>query len=181
MKMKSIVIALLILTLVSQAQSQIAFPDSIHLPLSQDSTHLMGSWKGKRILVVNVSTSGTHANQLFLMDSLQRRFADSNLIVLACPSRDLETEFRSPQLVTLLLTDLGFQFRFSNTITVKGTGAHPFYQWLTHAELNGISNFEINSDFSKFLINSSGTIVGYFGPDIGPLDPPLLAAIRAAP
>ncbi|KAF8072821.1 GPXMC1 [Scenedesmus sp. PABB004] len=47
-------------------------------------------------------------------------------------------------------------------VEVNGSGADPVFDWLKK-EKGGIFNSELKWNFSKFLINREGAVVGRFG------------------
>ena len=46
---------------------------------------------------------------------------------------------------------------------------HPIYSWLSNKKLNGWNNKSPVWNFSKYLIDTDGTLIGLWGPSIDPL------------
>ncbi len=63
-------------------------------------------------------------------------------------------------------------------ISVKGETKCEVYQWLTEKELNGISDFEVQWNFHKFLIDEQGSLVKEVTPEILPIDESILTWIK---
>jgi glutathione peroxidase len=52
-------------------------------------------------------------------------------------------------------------------IDVNGSGAHPLYQYL-RAEKSGLLGSSIKWNFTKFLVDRSGKVVGRYAPTATP-------------
>ena len=62
-------------------------------------------------------------------------------------------------------------------IDVNGDGAHPLYKWLKTQKRGFLGTSGIKWNFTKFLVDRSGKVVGRFGPTVKP--EALKAAIEA--
>jgi glutathione peroxidase len=60
---------------------------------------------------------------------------------------------------------------------VKGPSQHPVFKWLSDPAQNGWNDRAPVWNFSKYVIDESGRLVGYFGPAIDPLDPAFITAL----
>jgi glutathione peroxidase len=64
-------------------------------------------------------------------------------------------------------------------VDVNGTDRHPLYtELVTAADSDGNAG-DIQWNFEKFLLDSSGKVVGRFRPTTTPEDPAVIAAIEA--
>ena len=54
----------------------------------------------------------------------------------------------------------------------------PLFNWLTQKDLNDAVNNTVSGDFTKYLIDTSGKLVGIFNPEIDPLNNILQDAIK---
>lgn len=52
-------------------------------------------------------------------------------------------------------------------VEVNGEGAHPLYQWLTGAH-GDIPAGEIGWNFTKFLLDRDGAVIGRYASDVEP-------------
>ena len=62
-------------------------------------------------------------------------------------------------------------------VEVNGAQAHPLFQFLTQAKPGILNTESIKWNFTKFLINRQGEVVGRYAPTTKPSD--LLAEIEA--
>jgi glutathione peroxidase len=63
---------------------------------------------------------------------------------------------------------------------VKGSDTTPLYQFLTDKSANPGSGGEIQWNFTKFLVDRDGKVVGRFEPAVTPDSPELTGAIEKA-
>jgi len=47
---------------------------------------------------------------------------------------------------------------------VKGDEIHPLYSWLTSKEENGLEDSKVAWNFQKYMIDSSGDLIGHVSP-----------------
>jgi glutathione peroxidase len=65
-------------------------------------------------------------------------------------------------------------------ISVSGASKHPFYRFLTEKTTNPEHGKEVSWNFSKFLIDKTGKVVGSYEPGVVPENPSLVGAIETA-
>jgi glutathione peroxidase len=53
----------------------------------------------------------------------------------------------------------GVSFQMFDKIEVNGPGAHPLYQWLTHAAPGILGTEAIKWNFTKFLVGRDGKVI----------------------
>ena len=121
--------------------------------------------QGKVILVVNVASKCGFTPQYQGLEELYQRYHEQGFIVLAFPCNQFsQQEPGSDQEIQQFCElNYGVSFPISRKIEVKGLGADPLYQWLTH-EKKGRLGASIKWNFTKFLINRSGQVVARFAP-----------------
>lgn len=121
--------------------------------------------QGKVILVVNVASKCGFTPQYQGLEELYQRYHEQGFIVLAFPCNQFsQQEPGSDQEIQQFCElNYGVSFPISRKIEVKGLGADPLYQWLTH-EKKGLLGASIKWNFTKFLINRSGQVVARFAP-----------------
>lgn len=163
------------------AQSPLVSVYSIKVPLANgtDTLNLSG-WQGKKILVVNTSSQSDFVQQYAQLEQLYQQFKDSGLVILACPSNSFGTEpYSNQQVMNFCNTTYGINYKLSTKVNITGTSLAPLFEWLTKKDKNGVMDRLIRNDFTKFLINGQGQLVGFFDGSIPPMDSKVLQAIRA--
>ena len=137
----------------------------------------MAQFQGKKVLLVNIATGSSRVSQLQQLQQLQEQYADS-VVVIGFPSSSFGLETRSnAEIKQFCQTQYGATFTLASKMPVAGVEKQPVYQWLTTLSQNGVINQEVNGDFQKYLINSSGSIIGVYSGVVSPLDSAIVNSI----
>lgn len=154
---------------------------TIKVPLVNGIDSLqLNTWQGKKILIVNTASQSNYVSQFAQLEQLYQQFKDSNLVILACPSTSFGNEpYNNQQVSTFCTQVIPVTYKVSAITNVLGTNMSPLYLWLTSKSQNGVFSKVLGSDFSKFLINGQGQIVGFFAGSVSPVDNSIINAIRA--
>ena len=64
-------------------------------------------------------------------------------------------------------------------VAVKGENISEIYKWLTHKSLNSVSDYEIEWNFHKFLINEEGKLVQEIKPPVEPINESILTWLKS--
>ncbi len=141
----------------------------------------MADFKGRPILIVNVASKCGFTSQYKHLQALYTSFSDQGLVVLGVPSNDfMGQEPGSNRDIALFCSgEYGVTFPMLEKTSVKGPLLHPLYHYLTTQEANTKWNGKIKWNFTKFLIDPSGTIINRFSSSTSPQDEPIQQAIRA--
>jgi glutathione peroxidase len=139
-------------------------------------------YAGKTLLVVNTASKCGFTGQYKGLQELYTAYKDRGFIVLGFPSNDFlhQEPGTNEEIASFCKTNYGVTFPMFGKISVKGSGQHPLYTYLTLKETNPEFSGKISWNFNKFLIAPDGQIANRFGSRINPLDPKLVAAIEAA-
>lgn len=150
------------------------------LNLDETDTIDFSSFKGKKVLLVNVASKCGYTYQYEGLQKLYEAHSDS-LVVIGFPCNQFM--FQEPgskeKIAEFCSATYGVTFPMTTKIKVKGDSAHPIYQWLTNKELNGVDNYKVKWNFTKFLVNEEGELIGQWDSKVKPEDPAILAAIKS--
>jgi len=117
-------------------------------------------YKNKVIIVVNVASRCGFTNQYEGMQELWKKYKDQGLVVIGVPANNFNQEPGSNQEIkTFCETTFGVNFPMTKKVSVKGSNAHPFYEW---AKLNYGSKAIPKWNFHKIIINKNGKISNAF-------------------
>ncbi len=133
---------------------------------------------GGPVLVVNVASKCGYTGQYEGLQALYEEYGARGLRVVGFPCNQfLGQEPGSPEEIRAFCTDeYGVTFPLMEKVEVKvGEGQSPVYQFLgtVSGELPGWN-------FAKYLVGRDGRTVTFFGTQVAPDDPALVAAIEAA-
>ena len=135
----------------------------------------MSVFKDKKVLIVNVASECGFTPQYESLQKLYDLYKD-DLYILAFPSNDfLKQEPGSNQEIKKFCqVNYGIKFDIFEKISVKGNNLHPIYEWLSNSNLNGWNNQPPIWNFSKYLIDKDGSLIGFWGPKVDPLSSKIL-------
>ena len=143
--------------------------------INGEKLHL-ADYRGKAILVVNTASYCGFTKQYDGLQALWQNYRDKGLIVLGVPSNDFggQEPGSKDEIKEFCAVNFNIDFPMSDKLTVKGSAAHPFYQWL-EAETGAAPKW----NFHKFLIAPNGRAVGDFSSLTKPQSKKLLRAVEA--
>lgn len=133
------------------------------LPLSQ--------YRGKKLLIVNTASDCGYTNQYNELERLYEKYGD-RLAVLGFPANDFKQQEKGSdaEIATFCKRNFGVTFPLvKKSSVVKGAQQHPVYQWLSDSTKNGWCNVAPRWNFSKYLVDENGVLLGYFDPSVPPL------------
>lgn len=142
-----------------------------------DGTKLdLSDWRGRPVLVVNTASFCGFTHQYRDMQALHEEFADDGLVVLAVPSEDFNQEYsNNDDVAQFCRVETGLTFPITEITPVRGSAAHPFYQWLAQDHRKAP-----NWNFNKALIGPDGELVGFWGSSTRPTARAITSEIRRA-
>lgn len=115
-------------------------------------------WRGQPVLVVNTASRCGFTKQYDGLQALYDTYGDQGLVVLAVPSNDFRQELGNAEDVKEFCeVNFGLTIPMTDIIRVKGSRAHPFYQWV--AETDG---FKPRWNFNKILLAPDGSVAATF-------------------
>ena len=131
----------------------------------------MSSFKGKKVLVVNVASQCGYTPQYEGLQKLYETYSDS-LVVLGFPSNDFlwQEPGSNSEIKTFCQRTYGVTFPMFSKIHVKGRKQHPIYDWLSDSKLNGWNDENPSWNFNKYLLDEKGNLIEWFGANLEPLD-----------
>ena len=152
----------------------------LKVKLSSGNELLFEKFKGKKILIVNTASSCGFTPQFAMLQDLQNKYNDK-LVVLGIPSNDFKEQEKGndKEIEQFCQINYGVQFQLTTKLKVtKGPGQNPIHEWLSSASQNGWNNQDPTWNFSKYLIDENGKLVGFFASAIEPSDKSILDLIE---
>lgn len=138
----------------------------------------LAEYKGKVVLVVNVASQCGYTPQYEGLEKLYEKYGEKGLVVTGFPANDFGAQEPGPdsEIATFCTSKYGVKFPMFSKITVKGSGKHPLYAFLTQAPPAG----EVKWNFEKFLVGKDGQVIGRFPSSVEPQSDTLVQAIEKA-
>ena len=131
----------------------------------------LSDYRGKVVLVVNTASKCGSTPQFEGLEKLYADLADQGLVVLGFPSDQFaHQEFDDDkETADFCQLNYGVTFPMFRKIDVNGKDAHPLFTWLRR-EKGGLLGDAIKWNFTKFLVNREGEVVGRYAPTVVPAD-----------
>lgn len=120
------------------------FHDFTVIDINGKSTSL-DSFKGKKVLVVNVASECGLTPQYSTLQELQNEFSDKDFTVVGFPANNFggQEPGTEEEIKTFCTTHFGVTFPMMAKISVIGPDQHELYQWLTQKAKNGKEDVEV--------------------------------------
>lgn len=138
------------------------------------------SYKGKKIMVVNVASKCGYTPQY---EALQKLYSENSdkLVILGFPANNFggQEPGSNDEIKSFCSENYGVTFPMFEKVSVKGFDKHPIYRWLSDAELNGWNNEEPSWNFCKYILNEKGELIKFFPSKVDPLDQEIIDIINA--
>jgi glutathione peroxidase len=136
---------------------------------SQGKSKSLADFRGKTVLIVNTASKCGFTPQLTALQQLYRMNRGDGFVILAFPSNQFggQEPGSDEEIRTLYHDQFGVEFPIMAKVDVTGPHAIPLYQWL-NTQKSGLLNHKIKWNFTKFLVNRWGEVVGRYPPGFAP-------------
>ncbi|HWB98252.1 MAG TPA: glutathione peroxidase [Bryobacteraceae bacterium] len=137
----------------------------------------LAAYKGKVLLIVNVASRCGYTPQYTGLEALYERYKNQGLVVLGFPANNFGAQEpgTNEEIKTFCSSKYNVTFPMYAKISVKGDDIAPLYQFLTSS--NG---GDVKWNFTKFLVDGNGKVIGRFESKVTPESPELTGAVEAA-
>ena len=150
-------------------------------------------YKGKVLLIVNTASKCGFTPQYDGLEALYQKYKDQGFVIIGFPCDQFghQEPGSDEQIEEFCRLNHGVTFPLMSKIEVNGENAHPIYKWLesqagfagfapehplsklldemlSKADSAYASKPDIKWNFTKFLINRKGEVVGRFEPTVEP-------------
>ncbi len=127
-------------------------------------------YRGKVLLIVNVASKCGFTNQYAGLEDLYRRWKDRGLVILGFPCNQFggQEPGSNTEIANFCSANYGVSFPLFSKIEVNGENAHPLYRHLKTSAPGILGSESIKWNFTKFLIDTRGTVVERFAPNASP-------------
>lgn len=127
-------------------------------------------FRGRVLLLVNTASACGFTPQYAGLEQLHRDFRDRGLTVVGFPCNQFghQEPGDASEIVQFCQTRYGVSFALSEKIDVNGERAHPLFRHLKQAAPGLLGTEGIKWNFTKFLIDRDGRIVGRYAPTDDP-------------
>ncbi len=152
---------------------------TLHAKTNQGQSVSFQDFKGQYILICNTASQCGYTAQYRELQALQDRFS-GRLQVLAFPANDFgeQEPEADDHIAAFCEINFGVKFPVMMKSDVVGRDKNEIFKWLSEPGRNGWNNKEPVWNFCKYLINPSGTLIGFFESGISPLNEEIAGRIH---
>lgn len=129
----------------------------------------LADYAGKAVLVVNTASKCGLTPQYEGLQKLYDTYAGRGLEILGFPCDQFahQEPGSADEIGEFCTRNYGVTFPMFEKVEVNGAGAHPLWAWLKK-ERGGVLGGAIKWNFTKFLIDPTGTVVQRYAPTAAP-------------
>ena len=130
----------------------------------------MVDYAGKILLIVNTASHCGFTPQYADLEALYQRYREQGLVVLGFPCNQFGSQEPgdAEEIASFCQKNYGVSFPMFAKIDVNGNDAHPLYQYLKKAAPGLLGSEGIKWNFTKFLVDRQGAVIGRYAPATAP-------------
>ncbi len=140
----------------------------------------LSSFKGKKVLVVNVASKCGNTPQYEKLEELYGKYGKDNFVVIGFPANNFmgQEPGTNEEIQKFCTLTYHVTFPMMAKISVKGKDIDPLYKWLTEKAENGKQDAPVLWNFQKFMIDEDGNWVGTIPPKESPMSDKIIKWIE---
>ena len=144
---------------------------TIPFELINGDTADLSAYRGKKIVVVNTASDCGYTGQY---EELQKLYAQrkDDIVIIGFPANDFKQQEKgsNEEIASFCKKNYGVDFPLAmKTTVIKSADQHPIFKWLSDQKQNGWNEQAPSWNFSKYIIDEQGKLIGYFDPGVSPL------------
>ena len=155
-----------------------SFYDFSIATLDENGAINMADYKGKKILIVNVASKCGYTPQYEGLQKLYTEHGDKvQIIGFPCNQFMGQEPGGKEDIASFCQKNYGVTFPLTTKIDVKGKDQHAIYEWLTSKVYNGIDDYKVGWNFTKFLLDENGKLIEHYDSGVTPMSEELVNTI----
>ena len=130
----------------------------------------LSAYRDKVVLIVNTASKCGFTPQYEGLEALWRDYKDKGLTILGFPCNQFGAQEpgNAEEIASFCSLTYDVSFPMMRKVDVNGPAAHPLYAWLKGEKRGLLGTSGIKWNFTKFLIDREGRVVGRFAPTATP-------------
>ena len=130
----------------------------------------LSTFKGKKVLVVNVASKCGLTPQYKQLQALYEKYSSGNFVIIGFPANNFagQEPGKNTEIQEFCQLNYGVSFPMAAKISVKGDDIAPLYRWLTRKDENSRQDADVTWNFQKFAIDPDGNWAATFAPKVVP-------------
>ncbi len=125
----------------------------------------LADYRGKVLLIVNTASKCGFTPQYKGLEELYKKYGKQGLVILGFPCDQFghQEPGSDEEIRGFCELNYGVTFPLFSKINVNGVREHPLYKYLK-SEAGGVIGDSIKWNFTKFLVNREGKVLGRYAP-----------------
>jgi len=142
----------------------------IEISAADGERQSMSAYRGKTLLIVNVASRCGFTPQYAGLEALYRKYRDDGFVVLGFPCNQFggQEPGTAAEIAEMCREKFAVTFPVFAKIEVNGPRAHPLFEHLKAKRRGALGTRTIKWNFTKFVVNARGDVVGRYGPATTP-------------
>jgi glutathione peroxidase len=144
---------------------------TIPFELINGDTADLSAYRGKKIVVVNTASDCGYTGQYEELQKLYEQRKEE-VVIIGFPANDFKQQEKgsNEEIASFCKKNYGVDFPLAmKTTVIKSADQHPIFKWLSDQKQNGWNEQAPSWNFSKYVIDEQGKLIGYFDPGVSPL------------
>jgi glutathione peroxidase len=127
-------------------------------------------FKGKKVLIVNTASECGFTPQYADLQKLHDKYSE-NLVIVGFPANNFggQEPGSNDEIKNFCQKNYGVTFQMAEKVSVKGKNIHPLFKYLAQEAKKIGVNEPIKWNFTKFLIDENGKLVGVYDSKVNPM------------
>jgi glutathione peroxidase len=127
-------------------------------------------YDGKVMLIVNTASKCGFTPQYKGLEALSRKYADKGFVVLGFPCNQFGAQEPGDEeeIKTFCSLNYDVSFPLAKKVEVNGDNADPLWKHLKDQQAGLLGSRGIKWNFTKFLVDKNGKVVGRYAPTVSP-------------
>ena len=129
----------------------------------------LSAYEGKVLLIVNTATGCGFTPQYEGLQDLYEKYGEQGLEILDFPCNQFghQAPGSESEIMDFCQVNYGVTFKQFAKVEVNGTNEIPLYTYLKEQK-GGVMGKKIKWNFTKFLVDREGNVIGRFAPTVKP-------------
>ena len=142
----------------------------------------LSDYRGKVVMIVNVASKCGYTKQYTGLEKLYKEYSDKGFVIVGFPANNFggQEPGSDSDIKTFCSSKFDVTFPMMSKISVQGDDQAPLYKYLTDKETAGDFKGPIGWNFTKFIVDRNGNLVGRFESKVEPSDKKLVGLVKKA-
>ncbi|HMI08098.1 MAG TPA: glutathione peroxidase [Flavobacterium sp.] len=138
------------------------------------------SLRGKKVMIVNTASKCGLTPQYEQLETIYKQYKDKGFVIVGFPANNFAEQEpgTNEEIGAFCQKNYGVTFPMMGKISVKGEDMADIYKFLTHKELNGVQDSEVEWNFQKYLFDENGLLIQVIPPKTLVTDAKVVAMIK---